>query len=243
MIDNGISQIVIRQFARLQKNGGADMENNRNYYKRFEEQIENAALCEEKPTLLLHACCAPCSSHVLELLNQHFAITVFFYNPNIDTEAEYGKRLEELLRFTEQAPFAKDIPVIDGSYEKEYFEAIAKGREQLPERGARCYDCYLLRMKKAAEYALCHKFDYFTTTLSISPHKNADWINDIGIRLEEELSSQSCEKSPVFLYSDFKKKNGYARSICLSKEYGLYRQNYCGCRYSRMQREETAPKC
>lgn len=209
---------------------------NNNYYKSFEKQLEQQTGFDKKPTLLLHGCCAPCSSYVIELLNNYFDITMFFYNPNIDEEAEYIKRLEELVRFTEEAAFAEKIKIVDGGYEPERFLEIAKGREHLPERGARCYDCYLLRMKKTVDYAAAHQYDYFTTTLSISPHKNAVWINEIGMKLEAGLREQKAEHIPVFLFSDFKKKNGYARSIALSREYNLYRQDYCGCRYSREER-------
>ncbi len=199
----------------------------------------------EKPALLLHACCCPCSSHCLEVLEGYFDISVFFYNPNIDEIEEYNKRLEELERFTGEAEFARDVKIIAGDYEPEKFYEIAKGREDLPERGARCYDCYRLRLKKTADYALENGFDYFSTTLSISPYKNAEWLNEIGMELEREmLRSVLTEKeiidqakTPVFLFSDFKKKNGYKRSIELSEEYGLYRQDYCGCIYSKRDRD------
>jgi hypothetical protein len=210
---------------------------NNNYYKKFEEQINQQQEKQEKARLLLHACCAPCSSYVLELLNSYFDITVYFYNPNMDTAEEYNKRMEELRRFLQEAPFARNVKLVDGGYEPEEFQRIAEGREMLPERGARCYDCYLLRMQKSAAYARTHGFDYFTTTLSISPYKNAEWLNEIGMKLEQEMREQGVEKPPVFLFSDFKKKSGYARSIVLSREFCLYRQDYCGCRYSREERE------
>lgn len=185
---------------------------------------------DKKEKLLLHVCCAPCSSHVLELLEQQYKITAFFYNPNITEKEEYEKRVAELRRFTKEAPFAQEVTVQEGSYEPELFFEMARGLEEEPERGKRCYKCYELRMREAAAYAKTHGFDLFTTTLSISPHKNAAWINEIGGRLAEEFEIG-------YLYSDFKKKNGYARSIELSKEYGLYRQNYCGCVFSRRERE------
>jgi hypothetical protein len=210
---------------------------NNNYYKKFEEQINQQQEKQEKARLLLHACCAPCSSYVLELLNSYFDITVYFYNPNMDTAEEYNKRMEELRRFLQEAPFARNVKLVDGGYEPEEFQRIAEGREMLPERGARCYDCYRLRMQKSAAYARSHGFDYFTTTLSISPYKNAEWLNEIGRKLEQEMREQGIEKPPVFLFSDFKKKSGYARSIALSREFCLYRQDYCGCRYSREERE------
>lgn len=210
-----------------------------NYYIKFKKQIEEADKEERKPSLLLHACCCPCSSHCLELLVSHFEITVFFYNPNIDELEEYQKRIDELYRFTKEAPFAKDVRILDGGYDPEPFNEIAKGREDLPERGARCYDCYKLRLEKTFAVAKERGFDYFTTTLSISPYKNAEWLNQIGMELEaaERSEGSSEESCPVFLFTDFKKENGYKRSIELSKEYNLYRQDYCGCRFSKRERD------
>ena len=201
-----------------------------NYYMEFERQLSEIKNTEKKPRLLLQACCCPCSSHCLEVLYGYFDITVFFYNPNIDELKEYQKRLDELKRFTKVADFAIDVKVIDGGYEPEVFYEMAEGREDLPERSERCYDCYQLRMKKTAEYALENGYDYFSTTLSISPYKNAVWINEIGMKLEQEIGVS-------FLFSDFKKKNGYQRSIELSKEYDLYRQDYCGCVFSKRDHE------
>ncbi|SEQ00004.1 hypothetical protein SAMN02910369_01011 [Lachnospiraceae bacterium NE2001] len=206
-----------------------------NYYQEFEKQLVTVdgitAETQRKPTLLLQACCCPCSSHCLEVLTSHFDVTVFFYNPNIDELEEFKKRLDELYRFTREADFALDVKVVEGPYEPEVFYEMAKGREDLPERGERCYDCYELRLRKTAEYARDQGFDYFSTTLSISPYKVARWINEIGMRLEAELQAST------FLFSDFKKKDGYKRSIELSEEYGLYRQDYCGCVYSRRDRD------
>jgi len=179
-----------------------------------------------KPKLLLHVCCAPCSSHVLELLNEQYDITAYFYNPNITEKEEYDKRLRELNRFVSEAPFAKTVVVEDGGYEESLFFDATKGMEQEPERGSRCYVCYELRLRQAAKYAKVYGFDLFTTTLSISPHKNAAWLNEIGERVGKEYGIEH-------LYSDFKKKDGYKRSIELSKEYDLYRQNYCGCVFSK----------
>jgi predicted adenine nucleotide alpha hydrolase (AANH) superfamily ATPase len=204
-----------------------------NYYPKFEEQLNTLKEKKIRPRLLIQACCAPCSSHCLELLTEYFYITVYYYNPNIDEYEEYSKRISELKRFVNEADFANGVTIIDGGYEPEVFYEMARGREDLPERGARCYDCYKLRMKKTAEYALEKGYDFFTTTLSISPYKNSDWINEIGMNLEREMMEHSQGKCPIFLFSDFKKKNGYKRSIELSKEYGLYRQNYCGCKFSR----------
>lgn len=186
---------------------------------------------QNRNKLLLHVCCAPCSSHVLEMLAETYDITVFFYNPNITEREEYKKRIAELRRFVQEAPFAKNVDIVEGDYEPERFFEMAKGLESEPERGARCYKCYALRMKEAALYAKAHGFDLFTTTLSISPHKNAAWLNEIGEALSRELGVE-------YLYSDFKKKNGYARSIELSKEYNLYRQDYCGCVYSKAEAEK-----
>lgn len=180
----------------------------------------------EKKKLLLHACCAPCSSYVLEYLEEQYDITVFYYNPNITEKEEYIKRVNEINRFVSEAPFAANVKIIEGEYEPYMFLEISKGLENEPERGKRCYKCYELRMDKTARFAKENCYDVFTTTLSISPHKNAKWLNEIGMRLSEKYQVP-------YLYSDFKKKNGYTRSIQLSKEYNLYRQDYCGCVFSK----------
>lgn len=146
-------------------------------------------------------------------------------------QEEYEKRIGELKRFVREAPFAKNVTVVEGMYNPEKFIEISQNLENEPERGIRCYKCYELRLRESATYALEHKYDLFTTTLSISPHKNAEWLNEIGMRLSDELGID-------YLYSDFKKKNGYSRSIQLSKEYGLYRQNYCGCVYSKNEADK-----
>lgn len=187
------------------------------------------------PKLLLHVCCAPCSSYVLELLSEQFEITVYFYNPNITDSEEYEKRFSELKRFISIAPFAINVNSEDGGYAPDKFLQMSKGMEHLPERGARCYECYKMRMEETARYAKENGYDVFTTSLSISPHKNATWINEIGSMCKDKYQID-------YLYSDFKKKNGYARSIELSKEYNLYRQNYCGCEFSKRDaiiREKT----
>lgn len=184
-----------------------------------------------KEKLLLHVCCAPCSSHVLESLRDMYDITIFFYNPNISSDEEYQKRIAELKRFVEEAPFANGIPIVEGMYDPNEFYEIAKGLEKEPERGQRCYKCYELRLKETAKYAAEQGYDLFTTTLSISPHKNAAWLNEIGLHMGEVYGVPH-------LYSDFKKKNGYARSIQLSKEYNLYRQDFCGCIYSQIEAAE-----
>lgn len=196
-----------------------------NYQKQLDDIISR--LGSEKPRLLLHACCAPCSSYVLEYLASIFDITLFFANPNITPFEEYQKRLDELKRLVKEMKL--DIDIKEGNYNADEFYAIAKGLENVPEGGERCKKCYRLRLEKAAREAKLGEYDYFTTTLSISPHKNAAWINEIGGELENEYSVK-------FLPSDFKKKNGYKRSIELSKQYGLYRQNFCGCEFSKAMR-------
>jgi len=182
----------------------------------------------EKPKLLLHSCCGPCSTAVIERLIGTYSITVFFYNPNISPAEEHRKREEELRRLVDEMGLSERVKILVGDYEPERFEELAKGRETLPEGGARCRDCYRLRLAKTAKLAAELGFDYFTTTLSISPHKNADWLNEIGAEEAEKNGTN-------YLPSDFKKKNGYRRSCELSVEYGLYRQNYCGCIYSKKE--------
>ena len=194
------------------------------------ERTAPAAENPQKPRLLLHCCCAPCSSATLERIQQDYEVDIFYYNPNIEPEAEYRKRAAEEERFVREFRPDGGVRVITAEYDHEAFERIAKGREDLPERGERCYLCYELRMRRTAEYAKEQGYDCFTTSLSISPYKNARWINEIGERLAEETGVG-------FLHSDFKKKDGYRRSIELSREYRLYRQDYCGCVYSRMERE------
>ena len=197
-----------------------------NYQKQLDQIIQKLENGENKPVLLLHACCAPCSSYVLEYLHKYFKILLFYYNPNINPESEYQRRVEEIRRFVKEAGYEEEIRFLEGAYEPERFFAMAKGMEDLPERGLRCRACYELRMEEAAREAARQGADYFTTTLSISPHKDARWINEIG----EELSGKY---GVAHLPSDFKKKSGYLRSIELSKEYGLYRQDYCGCIFSK----------
>lgn len=175
--------------------------------------------------LLLHSCCAPCSSACLERLKERFSVTVLYYNPNIDDETEYEKRKAEQIRFLTETGWAK---ILDCDHEKAEFEKIALGLENAPERGQRCYLCYELRLRKTAKIAAKEGFEWFCTTLSLSPYKNAEWLNEIGARVGDEYGVK-------FLPSDFKKKGGYHRSIELSDEYGLYRQNFCGCKYSRRE--------
>ena len=190
-----------------------------NYSLILEETIKKIKQTDKRPTLLLHACCAPCSSYVLEYLSQYFNITLLFYNPNISPEEEYIFRENELRRLIGEMPLPKGE-----------FYAIANGLENLAEGGERCKKCYRLRLSRTAKIAHEGGYDYFCTTLSISPYKNAEWLNTIGA---EEGSVYSVK----YLYSDFKKKNGYKRSCELSEEYGLYRQNYCGCEFSKKAAE------
>ena len=199
-----------------------------NYDLEMEKQIEN--LDKKKNKLLLHACCAPCSSAVLERISKYFDITILYYNPNITNEDEYQKRLHEIEHFVKTLK-KKNIKVLRGRYNPKEFFDIAKGLEKEKERGKRCYKCYELRLKETAKVAEELNFDYFTTTLSISPYKNSTWLNEIGTKLDKEYT-------PTYLYADFKKKNGYKRSIELSKNFNLYRQDYCGCIYSKIERDK-----
>lgn len=196
-------------------------------YSAFTEQvIDKVKLSGKKPSLLLHACCAPCASYVIEYLSDFFDITLFYYNPNISPKSEYDFRLSELERLCAEHPKAKGIKILPCDYNAEEFFSAVKGMEDLPEGGERCRVCYSLRLEKTAEMAKQHGFDFFTTTLSISPYKNAKWLNEIGQELEAKYAVR-------YLFSDFKKKNGYKRSIALSAEYNLYRQDFCGCAFSK----------
>ena len=201
----------------------------RKYTKAMERIF--AGFGEEKPTLLLHACCAPCSSYSLEALAPHFRkIDIWFYNPNITPAAEYALRLAELRRLVETVSYACPVTVLDVPYDPAVFFTMAKGMEHLPEGGERCWHCYEQRLRSTAERAKAGEYDWFTTTLSISPYKNAHWLNVLGLALAEEYGVP-------WLISDFKKNGGYARSIALSEEYGLYRQNWCGCVYSKAEKQ------
>ena len=201
------------------------MENNKiNYQKITDDIISSLGKEGIKPHLLLHSCCAPCSSYVLEYLNKYFKITILFYNPNISPENEFEFRYDELKRLIKEMKL--DIEVIKGEYEPQKFFELAKGLEELPEDSERCYRCYRLRLEEAAKSAKKIGCDYFTTTLSISPHKNASKLNSIGKEISDEFKI-------AYLYSDFKKKNGYKRSCELSEIYKLYRQDYCGCVFSK----------
>ena len=196
-----------------------------NYQRELDQLL--GRLQEEKrvPALLLHSCCAPCSSYVLEYLSRYFEITVFYYNPNIFPESEYTKRILEQQTLISEMETEHSVAFLAGCYDKEKFYEMARGLEHVKEGGERCMRCYELRLRESARMAREGGFDYFTTTLSISPMKNAAKLNEIGERLGEEYGVK-------YLLSDFKKKNGYKRSTELSKEYGLYRQDYCGCEFS-----------
>ncbi|MCH1983199.1 epoxyqueuosine reductase QueH [Ruminococcus sp. OA3] len=204
-----------------------------NYQKQLDELITEQG--ERVPKLLLHSCCAPCSSYVLEYLSQHFSITVFYYNPNIYPEEEYRKRVKEQQEFIKRLNVKNPVGFLEGKFEPEEFYKTAAGMETLPERGERCYYCYRLRLHKTAQIASENGFEYFCSTLSISPLKNAEWLNEIGGELETVCGVK-------WLPSDFKKKEGYKRSVELSEKYGLYRQDYCGCIFSKKQRESEKKK-
>lgn len=199
-----------------------------NYSKELDKLIANNQKEGKIPTLLLHSCCAPCSSYVLKFLSNYFKITLLYYNPNIFPPEEYSKRVAEQKRLIDEMDFVNDVEFVEGRYVPDEFFEMAKGYEKEPEGGARCFLCYELRMREAAILAQKGGFDYFTTTLSISPLKNADKLNEIGEKLSKEYGVKH-------LPSDFKKKEGYKQSVELSKEYGLYRQDFCGCVYSRKE--------
>lgn len=196
-----------------------------NYQKELDQIIEGLLLKATRPKLLIHSCCAPCSSYVLEYLTEYFDITIYYYNPNIYPEQEYIRRVEEQQKLIASMHLRYSIRFQEGEYQPNEFYQLVKGLETAEEGKERCFVCYEMRLNKAAEFAAKNGFDYFTTTLSISPHKNAEKLNEIGARL-------GLKHKVAYLPSDFKKKNGYKRSIELSKEYGLYRQDYCGCIFS-----------
>jgi len=198
----------------------------RNYQKELEQILDAIQISGSTPRLLLHSCCAPCSSYVLEYLNQYFSITVLYYNPNIAPREEYEHRKAEQIRLIAEGNWTNPVSFLDCDWENEAFMAMAKGLEDIPEGGVRCFACYELCLAAAAKAAKASGFDYFTTTLSISPLKNAEKLNTIGEKLAEQYGVPH-------LPADFKKKEGYKRSIELSRKYGLYRQDYCGCIYSK----------
>lgn len=204
----------------------------RNYQKDLEKIIENNVKNDIVPTLMLHVCCAPCSSYCLEYLSEYFKITVFYYNPNIYPTDEYSHRVSEVKRLISEMTFINPVSFIEGDFNPDDFYSAVKGYEKCREAGDRCFICYRQRLLETAKKAKELNFDYFTTTLSISPLKNAEKINEIGEAIEKEIGVKH-------LPSDFKKKNGYKRSIELSREHNLYRQNYCGCVFSVNKENET----
>ena len=208
--------------------------NKRNFQKEMDKLIEQNLKDGITPSLLLHSCCAPCSSYVLEYLSQFFNITVLYYNPNISPKDEYLYRLQEEKRLISEMKFKNLVKILDCDYNADEFFTVAKGLEKEPEGGKRCEKCFDLRLDFTAKTAKENKFDYFATTLTISPLKNANLINQIGESLAEKYNVK-------YLSSDFKKKEGYKRSITLSKEYNLYRQNYCGCIYSKVESNKNSP--
>lgn len=202
------------------------------YQEELDKIIENL---DYTPNLLLHSCCAPCSSYCIEYLSNYFNITIYYYNPNISPIEEYEKRKNEQIKFINEFKTKNKLNIIDSDYNYDDFLNVINGLENEPEGGSRCSKCYLLRMDNTAKKAGELKYDYFATTLTVSPYKNSKKINEIGYLLEKKYKIK-------YLPSDFKKKNGYKRSIELSKEYNLYRQNYCGCIFSKMEREKNE-KC
>ena len=202
--------------------GVMKMETKINYQKKLEELVKTF---KDKPTLLLHSCCGPCSTEVIDFLKDYFKITVFYYNPNIEPEEEYFHRKREQIRFIEEYKEAK-IYFLDCDYNHEAFKEMAKGLEQEKEGGARCNKCFYLRIKVTAQKAKELGYNYFGTTLTVSPHKNSTIINKIGEQISKELAIP-------FIYGDFKKNDGYKKSIEFSKIYNLYRQDYCGCLYGK----------
>ena len=201
-----------------------------NYQIEMERELRAIHSRGQRPLLALHSCCAPCSSAVLERLNAHFRIALYYYNPNISPEKEFRHRVEEQKRLVREMPLAEDLTVAEGPYEPERFYELVRGHEDDSEGGERCGVCFEMRLRSTAEYAKRIGADYFTTTLSISPLKDEQRLNAIGKALSEEYGVK-------YLYSDFKKRDGYRRSCALSEEYGLYRQDFCGCAFSRMERD------
>lgn len=207
-----------------------------NYQKCMEEEIAKVRQNEAVPKLLLHSCCGPCSTYCIQTLSEYFSVTVYYFNPNIYPPEEYACRAAEQKRFIEQFPVKHPVSFVEGPFEPKEFYDYIRGYEKEPEGGERCFLCYRLRLEKTAEYAKQNQFDYFTTTLSISPLKNAAKLNEIGGELAEKYDI-------LYLFSDFKKKEGYKKSTEISREYGMYRQYYCGCVFSKEQRaREIAQK-
>lgn len=207
------------------------MEQKGNYQKQLDQIIKQIAAEDKQPKLLLHSCCAPCSSYVLEYLSPHFQITVFYYNPNIHPESEYTKRVVEQQKLIRDMRLSERVSFMAGHYDKEKFYQIAAGLEQEKEGRARCLKCYQLRLEETARIAAEGGYDYFATTLTVSPLKSSAKLNEIGLMLQEKYQV-------AWLPSDFKKKGGYRRSVELSNQYGLYRQDYCGCEFSLENRKK-----
>ncbi len=205
--------------------------NRRNLQKELDRIIETAEASGKRPKLLLHVCCAPCSSYCLEYLEQHFELGVLFANSNIDDPEEYAKRREELKRLLVDRDGGHEIRFTEGGYEPDRFHELAAGHEADPEGGERCGICFRMRLREAAEYAAAHGYEYFTTSLSVGPRKDAHRLCGIGEQAGEEFGVK-------YLPSDFKKRGGYRRSLELSRRYGLYRQNYCGCSFSKSAAEK-----
>ena len=207
-----------------------------NYQRELDQLIEEIEAEGKVPTLLLHSCCAPCSSYCIEYLSQFFAITVFYYNPNIYPDEEYFHRVKEQQRFISEFPTKHPVSFIEGDFEKDrFYSEVAKGLEKEPERGARCTKCFELRLGETAKRAAAEGMDYFATTLTISPMKDVELLNSIGAAMGERYGVE-------YLATEFRKKNGYLRSTQISKEYDMYRQDYCGCVYSFQERESQKNK-
>lgn len=206
-----------------------------NYNLEMEREIARLQREGRRPVLVLHSCCAPCSSAVLERLNEAFHLVVFYYNPNISPKAEFRLRAEEQKRLVSEMPLSGDVRVVEGEYDPQRFYELVRGHEEDPEGGERCGICFEMRLRKTAEYARSIGAEYFTTTLSISPLKNAQRLNELGGAIAGEFGLN-------YLLSDFKKKDGYRRSCVLSEEHGLYRQDFCGCVFSKMERERAQAK-
>lgn len=202
------------------------METKINYDKILQELIKTL---DYTPKVLLHSCCAPCSSAVISYLTKYFDVTIYYYNPNIEPYEEYLKRKEEEIRFIKEFPNINKLDIIDCDYDNDLFRSMAKGLESVPEGGVRCHKCYYMRLLSTANKAKDLGYDYFATTLTVSPYKNSQVLNKIGKSIEDQVGIK-------YLYSDFKKNNGYKKSIELSKEYNLYRQNYCGCIFSKQEK-------
>ena len=201
-----------------------------NYNNTMLDIIKKEQESNNIPSILLHSCCAPCSSHIIDTLTKYFNITILYYNPNIEPYEEYLKRKEEEIRFIKEYKNINKLDIIDCDYDNDSYHKLVKGLENAPERGERCFKCYNLRLEYTAKKAKELDYDYFGTTLTVSPYKNSNKLNEIGEELSEKYNIK-------YLYSDFKKNNGYKHSIELSKIYNLYRQDYCGCIYSKKQRD------